>query len=327
MRNCFVLLIGIFLTCEVLTSAATAQPQPYPAKPVKLVVGFGAGGPTDVIARIVAQDMTQSLGQSFVVENRPGANAIIATEAVARSAPDGYTLLFSSLSLLVNAILMEGKVHYDPFKDFAPVSNAAVLPMVVVTSPETRIDSMQDLVALARANPGELSYATSGNGGSTHLAGAMLENFTGTKMINVPFKGNGPALAEVMAGRVTFMFYPIVGIADQVSAKRLKVLAVGTPRPHADFPAVPTLEQSGLPGFEETAPWVGMLAPAGTPPAVVNRLAEEMRRSLARRETQERMKALGAVTVADTPSEFSAFLKKDYERWARVIKTSGVKAE
>jgi tripartite-type tricarboxylate transporter receptor subunit TctC len=307
--------------------ACAAAAQSYPARPVKILVGFAAGGPTDVIARLVAQDMTGSLGQSFIVENRPGANAIIATEAVARSAPDGYTLLFSSLSLLVNAILLEGKVHYDPFKDFAPVSNAAVLPMVVVTSPETRINSMQDLVALARAKPGELSYATSGNGGSTHLAGAMLENFTGTKMINVPFKGNGPALAEVMAGRVTFMFYPIVGIADQVSAKRLKVLAVGTPRAHADFPAVPTLEQSGLPGFEETAPWVGMLAPAGTPAPVVNRLADDMRKSLARRETQERMKGLGAVTVADTPAEFAAFLKKDYERWARVIKTSGVKAE
>src|SRR5437667_12378068 len=179
--------------------AAGAAAQSYPARPVKILVGFAAGGPTDVIARIVAQDMTGSLGQSFVVENRPGANAIIATEAVARSAPDGYTLLFSSLSLLVNAILMEGKVHYDPFRDFVPVSNAAVLPMVVVTSPETRIASIQDLIVLAKARPGELSYATSGNGGSTHLAGAMLENFTGTKMINVPFKGNGPALGEVVA--------------------------------------------------------------------------------------------------------------------------------
>src|SRR2546421_8176282 len=222
--------------------AGGAAAQGYPARQVKLLVGFAAGGPTDVIARIVAQDMTGSLGQSFVVENRPGANAIIATEAVARSAPDGYTLLFSSLSLLVNGILMEGKVRYDPFKDFAPVSNAAVLPMVVVTSPQTRLDSMQGLIALARARPGQLTYATSGNGGSTHLAGAMPGKPAGTKMINVPFKGNGPALAEVMAGRVTFMFYPIVGIADQVSAKKLKALAVGTSKPHADFPAVPTLE-------------------------------------------------------------------------------------
>ena len=308
-----------------LACATTAQS--YPARPVKIVVGFAAGGPTDVIARIVAQDMTLSLGQSFVVENRPGANAIIATEAVARSAPDGYTLLFSSLSLLVNAILMEGKVHYDPFKDFAPVSNAAVLPMVVVTSPETRINSMQDLIVLAKAKPGELSYATSGNGGSTHLAGAMLENATGTKMINVPFKGNGPALAEVMAGRVTFMFYPIVGIADQVAAKKLKVISVGTAVRHPDFPGVPTMAEAGFPGFEETAPWVGVLAPAGTPEAIVGRLSGEMRKSLARRETQERMKALGAVTVADTPAEFAAFLRKDHERWARVIKASGVKAE
>jgi tripartite-type tricarboxylate transporter receptor subunit TctC len=307
--------------------ACAAAAQSYPAKPAKILVGFAAGGPTDVIARIVAQDMTQSLGQSFVVENRPGANAIIATEAVAHSTPDGYTLLFSSLSLLVNAILPETKAKYDPFKDFAPVCNAAVLPMVIVTSPATPANSMPELVALAKAKPGEVSYGTSGIGGSSHLAGAMLENATGTKMINVPFKGNGPALAEVMAGRVTFMFYPVVGIADQVAAKRIKVLAVGTSQHHPDFPGVRTMAESGLPGFEETAPWVGMLAPAGTSAAVVNRLGEEMRKSLAKVETKERFRALGAVTVADTPAEFAAFLKKDYERWARVIKASGVKAE
>src|SRR5713226_5687907 len=159
MRKTIAALLGA-ASCALAGGAAA---QSYPAKPVKFVVGFAAGGPTDVIARIVAQDMTGSLGQSFIVENKPGANAIIATEAVARSAPDGYTLLFSSLSLLVNAILLEGRVKYDPFKDFAPVSNAAVLPMVVVTSPETRINSMQDLIVLAKARPGEVSYGTSGN--------------------------------------------------------------------------------------------------------------------------------------------------------------------
>jgi len=294
---------------------------------VKFVVGFGAGGPTDVIARIVAQDLTASMGQAVLVENRPGANAIIATEFVARSAPDGYTMLFSSLSLLVNSILPGSKVAYDPFKDFAPVSNAAVLPMVVVTSPETKLNTMQELIARAKQKPGELSYGTSGHAGSTHLAGAMLENFTGTKMINVPFKGNGPALAEVMAGRVTFMFYPAVGIADQVAQKRLKVLAVGTAQPWADFPGVPTLEQMGLRGFDATAPWVGLLAPAATPPAIVNRVSVEMRKSLARPETVARMKQLGAITVADSPAEFAAFLKKDHERWAQVIKSAGIKAE
>ncbi len=306
---------------------AVAHAQDYPTKPAKIVVGFGAGGPTDVIARIVAQDLTASLGQSFIVENRAGANAIIATEYVAHSAPDGYTLLFSSLSLLVNSILLENKVKYDPFKDFAPISNAASLPMVVVTSPETKLNSMADLVALAKAKSGEVSYGTSGHAGSSHLAGAMLENFTGTRMINVPFKGNAPALAEVMAGRVTFMFYPIIGIADLVGTKKLKVIAVGTPARHPDFPGVPTLNEQGFTGFEATAPWVGMLAPAGTPPATVNKLSAEMRKSLAKPETQQRMKQLGAVTIADSPSEYAAFLRKDHERWANVIKVSGVKPQ
>jgi len=309
-----------------LASAPIAA-QDYPAKPVRIIVGFAPGGPTDVIARLVAQDMTAATGQSFLVENRPGANAIIATELVARAAPDGYTVLFSSLSLLVNALLVDSKVKYDPFKDFAPVSNAAVLPMVIVTSPQTPVNSIPELIALAKQKPGELSYGTSGHAGSTHLAGAMLENATGTTMINVPFKGNGPALAEVMAGRVTFMFYPAVGIAEQVAQKRLKVLAVGTPAPHPDFPGVPTMADAGLPGFEATAPWVGVLAPAGTPATVVDRLSQELRKSLARPETRERMKQLGAVIVADTPAEFAAFLRQDYERWARVIKAAGVKAE
>ena len=314
-----------FAVTLLLTGSVIAQT--YPAKPVKFVVGFGAGGPTDVIARFMAQELTVAMGQSFLVENRPGANAIIATEYVAKQPADGYTLLFSSLSLLVNPLLPGTKANYDPFKDFAPVSNAANLPMVVVTAAASPINSMGDLVAQAKAKPGELSYATSGIGGSTHLAGAMLESMTGTKMINVPFKGNGPALAEVLAGRVTFMFYPVVGIADQIAAKKLKALAVGTAAPHADFPGIPTMAQVGFAGLEQTAPWVGVLAPARTPPAIVNRLADEMRKSLARPEMRERMKSQGAIIIGDTPAEFAAFLKKDSERWAQVIKAAGVKAE
>lgn len=315
----------VFLVLSLLSAGALAQA--YPARPVKIVVGFAAGGPTDVIARILAQDLSVTMGQSFIVENRPGANAIIATEAVAHSAPDGYTTLFSSLSLLVNAILPGTKARYDPFRDFAPVSNVAALPMVVVTSTGSPFNSMQELISLAKAKPGELSYGTSGIAGSSHLAGAMLENMTGTKMINVPFKGNGPALAEVISGRVTFMFYPIVGIAGQIAGGKLKAIAVGTAAPDPDFPNVPTMAQAGFPGLEVTAPWVGMLVPSGTPPPVVSRLAEEIRRSLAKPEIRAKMKEQGAVIVGDTPSEFAAFLKKDEERWAQVIKASGVKAE
>ena len=325
MNTIFVRLTAVAIFSGALAGAAHAQN--YPARPVKVLVGFAAGGPTDVIARVIAQDMTATLGQSVIVENRPGANAIIATEAVAHADPDGHTVLFSSLSLLVNALLPGTKAKYDPFRDFAPISNAALLPMVVVTSANSPFHSMKELVALAKAKPGEVSYGTSGIGGSSHLAGAWLENLSGTKMINVPFKGNGPALAEVMAGRVSFMFYPIVGIADQVAAKKIKVLAVGAAAPDADFPSVPTMAQAGFAELVATAPWVGMLAPAGTSAAAVNRLSEEMRKSLSKSETRVRMKALGAITVGDTPSEFSAFLKKDHERWARVIKASGVKAE
>ena len=310
-----------------LFTGGSVHAQAYPTKPIKFIVGFAAGGPTDVIARVIAQDMTQTLRQSVVVENRAGANAIVATEFVAKAPADGYTLLFSSLSLLVNHALVDSKVNYDPFKDFAPVSNAANLPMVIVTSPQSPFNTMPELLALAKAKKGEISYGTSGHAGSSHLAGAMLENATGTEMINVPFKGNGPAMLEVMSGRVSFMFYPAVGIAEQVAAKRLKVLAIGTASPHPDFPGVPTLTSMGMKELEATAPWVGLLAPAGTPAAVVTRLAEEMRKSLAKPETRERMRQLGAVIIGDTPAEFASFLKRDYERWTQVIKASGVKAQ
>jgi len=229
--------------------------------------------------------------------------------------------------LLVNALLPNTKAKYDPFKDFAPVSNAALLPMVVVTAPSSSFNSMKDLAALAKTRENSVSYGTSGIGGSSHLAGAWLENMTGTKMINVPFKGNGPALAEVMSGRVSFMFYPIVGIADQMAARKLKVIAVGTATPDPDFPDIPTMAQAGFPELVATAPWVGVLAPAGTSPAIVSRLSGEMRKSLAKADIKSRMKGLGAVVVGDTPEEFAAFLRKDHERWARVIKASGVTAE
>jgi tripartite-type tricarboxylate transporter receptor subunit TctC len=323
---------GVLATSMVLMSASVLAASPgseqaYPARPVRFVVGFAAGGPTDVIARITGQDMSASLGQTVVVENRAGANAQIATELVARATPDGHTLLYSSLSLLVNAILLEGRAKYDPFKDFMPISNVAVLPMVVVTGPVSKINTLKELLAAAKAKPGAVTYGAPGHGGSGHLAGALLESLSGTKMTTIPFRGNAPALIEVMSGQVTYMFYPIVGIAEHVNSKRLRVLAVGTAKRHPDFPDTPTMAESGFPGFEETAPWVGLLAPAGTPAAVVKRLSDEMRKSVAKPETVARLKALGAITVGDTPAEYAQFLRKDYERWARVIKSAGVKAE
>jgi tripartite-type tricarboxylate transporter receptor subunit TctC len=315
--------------CAVLCSivfGAGALAQSYPNKPIRLVVGFAAGGPTDVIARVVAQDMSVSLGQSVIVENKTGANAQIATEFVAHADPDGYTLLFASLSHLVNYLFVPN-VRYHPLNDFAPISNGALLPMLVVTQPESPVNSIQDLIKAAKEKPGELLYGSAGNGGSAHLAAAMLERATDTKMSHVPFRGNAPALAEVMAGRITFMFYPAIGVAELVAEKKLKILAIGTRERSADFPNVPTLAEAGLDGFENTAPWVGMLAPAGTPPAIVDKLSAAMRASLAKPETKERVAKLGGIPVGDTPAQFRTFLEKDMERWARVIKASGLKAD
>lgn len=312
--------------CAAAVAGGLAVAQSYPAKPLKVIVGFAAGGPTDVIARIIAQDMTTTLGQTVIVDNRTGANSLIATEAVARAAPDGYTLLFASLSHNVNAILIE-KAPYHPLKDFAPINLTAVLPLLVVTRASNPFTSLQDLIKTAKAKPGEVSYGSAGNGGSAHLAGALLETMSGAKMTHVPFRGNAPALTDVMGGQVTFMFYPMIGVADQVAGKKLKVLAVGTAKRHPDYPTVPTMEESGFKGFVETAPWVGMLAPAGTPVPIVSSLNDAILKSLARSETKERLKGLGATPVGDGPAKFTEFLKADAERWARVIKAAGVKAE
>ena len=308
--------------------AAGAVAQTYPVKPIKLLVGFAAGGPTDVIARLLAQDMTGMIGQNVIVENKTGANALIATQDAKRAAPDGYTLLMTTLSHNVNAILLADKRPYDPIADFTPVSLVALLPLVMVAKGDSPLVSAQDVVKLAKAKPGEVSYASAGNGGSAHLAGALLETLSNTKMTHVPFRGNAPALTEVIAGRVSFMFYPMVGIAEQVAQKRLRALAVSTKAQHPDYPGVPTMAEAGFVGFEQYTQGLGVVAPAGTPPAVVKRLNDAVRASLARAETKEKFKGLGAITEGgSTPAEFQEWLKGDAVRWERVIKTAGVKAE
>jgi tripartite-type tricarboxylate transporter receptor subunit TctC len=320
MKRFAALVIGIFL-------ATTINAQGYPDKPVRLVVGYSAGGPTDVIARIVAQDMAASLGQGVVVENKTGANGLIGTMEVKKAPADGYTILMTTLSHNVNAILLADKKPYDPQADFAPVSIVALLPLVLVAKGDSPLASVGELIRVAKAKPNEVSYASAGNGGSAHLAGALLATLSQTQMTHVPFRGNAPALTEVMAGRVTFMFYPMIGIADHVAQKRLKVLGVSTAASHPDYPGVPTMAEAGFPGFEEYTQGLGLVAPAGTPAAAINRLNGAIRASLEKAQTRERLKGLGAITQSSSPAEFSAWLKKDAERWERVIKTAGVKAD
>lgn len=318
----------IFLSLALSFFSSLALAQAYPAKPVRIVVGFSAGGPTDVIARLLAADMTQTLGQTVLVENKPGASSMIGTQEVRKSPPDGYSLYMTTLTHSVNAILHADKKPYDPIADFTPVSLVCSLPLVMVAKGDSPFNSAADVVKAAKAKPNEISYGSSGNGGSAHLAGALVEALSSTKMTHVPFKGNAPALTEVMAGRISFMFYPMVGIAEQVAQKRLKVLAVSTPQRHPDYPSAPTMAESGFPGFEEYTQGLGIVGPAGLPEAVVKRLNDAIKASLAKPETREKLKALGAITEGgSSPAEFRAWLAKDLERWAKVIKMANVKPE
>jgi tripartite-type tricarboxylate transporter receptor subunit TctC len=311
----------------LMFASGAARADDYPSKPIRMVLGYAAGGPTDVIARIVAKEMSIILKTSIVVENKPGASAHIAAADVMRSDPDGYKVLVTSLTLNVNPLLYPDRYNYDPVKAFAPISDFAQLPMVLVTNYDSPYKDVKSLIADAKAHPGKLTFGSSGVGGSAHLAAEWLAAMSDVKMTHVPFKGNAPALQEMVAGRISFMFYPSIGIANYVNEKQLRVLAVGTSEPDKDYPGVPTMDSLGYANFERGAPWVGMLAPAGTPKAIVDKLNKAATEALHKPEVQKQLASLGARVVADTPEQFTKFLIEDKARWAEVIKKGNVKGE
>ena len=301
-----------------------AQAQTYPTRPIKLLLGFAAGGPLDTYTRVLAQDLSAALGQPVVVENRPGASGQIATDAVAQAEPDGYTLLSTASTFIVNPILMN-KPKPDPLKDFVAVSHTAVLPTVLVVGQDSTANSVQDLVKLARGS--HVTYASAGTGGPAHLAGALLAHSTGTQMTHVPFKGAAPAIAEVMSGRVSYTFYTMSGLKEYVAAKRVKPLAITATQRHPDFPTVPTMTEAGVPGFDNVGAWFGIVAPAGTPAAVVARLNSAIDRSLAKPEVRDRLVGLSMVPVGGPPAAFKSFLEQDQVRWSALIKAADIKVE
>jgi hypothetical protein len=309
------------------TSSLTAMAQDFPTKPIKFVVGYAAGGPTDVIARIVGQEISTTLGQPVVVENRAGANGNIGTEFVARSPADGYTLIVNTLSHNVNPLMNPGVVKYDPVKDFTPVSLAVILPQLVVVANDSPFQTLDDLVKAAKASPEKISYGSAGNGGSAHLAAELLALRASAKMTHIPFKGNGPALIEVMSGRVSFMFYPMIGVANHVADKKLRILGVTTEKRHADFPNVPTMAEVGFPGFEAYVGPVGFLAPAGTPAPAIQKLTTAIRAALTKPELRDRLRGLGAVVVGSSSDEYRDWLKGDSQRWSQLIKTAQIKGD
>ncbi|MFG5775582.1 Bug family tripartite tricarboxylate transporter substrate binding protein [Comamonas sp. J-3] len=302
-------------------TAQAADPKKYPERPVRVVVGFSAGGTTDVVARIMAKELTAELGQSFVVDNKPGAGSNIATELVARAEPDGYTLLFVAVTSAINQTLYP-KVKFDLVKDFAPVALGAKVPNVLVVNANVPVKNVTELIAYAKANPDKVSYASSGSGTSIHMAGELFKMRTGLKTQHIPYKGSSPAVTDLMAGQVQFMFDNMPSSWPHVMNGKLKALAVTTTKRSPTAPDLPTMEESGIKPFDVSS-WFGLIAPAGTPPEVVQKLNAAMNKAFDKPEVKEAYAKLGAVSEKNTPEQFGAFIKSEVATWAPVVKTSG----
>jgi tripartite-type tricarboxylate transporter receptor subunit TctC len=309
-----------------LAVATCAWSQAYPNKPIRLIVAQAPGGGNDTIARLVAQRLTQPLKQQVVVENRPGAGGLIAAETVAKSPPDGYTLLLGNVATLTIIPNVQQKVPYDPLKDFAPVSLIASAPLLVVVHPSLPVSSIKQLIALAKAKPGQLNYASNGVGSSTHLATELFKVMTGTNMTHVPYKGLAPASADLLSGQVQVMFSSAVAMMPHVKAGRLRALAMTGAQRSKAIPEIPTVAEAGVPDYEAGS-WYGIVAPAGTDRAIVDLLSRETAAVVRSQDIQDRLNNEAVIPVGSTPAQFAAHIKKEHARVAKVVKASGAKFE
>ena len=304
--------------------ASTAAGQTYPSRPVRWIVPFPPGGATDILARIVAQKMTESWGVAVVVENRAGAAGAIGSEAVAKAAPDGYTILMGTTSTHAVNPAINPKLPYDNLADFTAVTLVATFPNVLVAHPSTA-SSLPELIARLKANPGKYNFGSSGAGSSTHLTGELFKLMTQTDINHIPYKGTGPLLNDLMAGHVSFAFDQITAVMSAVQAGKMRALGVASLERNAALPDVPSIAEV-LPGFEATA-WVGIFSPARTPGEITNRIQSETRRILQLPEIAQRMRELGATPVANAPAEFSAFVQKDTRKWRELVQAARIKIE
>ncbi|MEN9330407.1 MAG: hypothetical protein RLZZ484_1595 [Pseudomonadota bacterium] len=301
--------------------AASVQAQPYPSKPVRVVVPYPPGGPTDIVARVLFQQVAESTGQQFVIDNRAGAGGNIGAEHVAKSPADGYTLLIGTTAHAINMSLFKS-LNYDVQKDLAPVSLLTQGPLVLVTHPQFPANSVKELIDMAKAKPGSLNFASSGNGQSTHLSAELFNSMAGTKMVHVPYKGSAPALSDLMTGQVGIMFDTTLSAMPFVRAGKLKALGVTSPQRTPAAPDVPTIAESGLPGYEVFA-WNGVFVPAGTPKAIVVQLNEEIRKAMQLPQVRDKFSAQGFAASWNTPDQFGVFVRNEVDKWARTVKASG----
>ncbi len=314
----------ITAACCVLATSAI-QAQDYPTKPVRIIVPFATGGPADVYARAVAQRLTESLGQSFIVDNRPGGGAVVGTDAAAKSAPDGYTLLMMSNAQTVNETLIPNK-PYALLRDFIPVAPVNYSDLVLVAHPSLPANNLRELIAAAKAKPRALTFASSGPGTPYHMAGELLKAMAGVDMLHVPYKGSSGARTDVVAGHVNMMFDAVTTMSSQIKAGKVKAIATSGKVRSTVLPDVPTLDEAGVPGYESVI-WLGIMAPANTPRAIVNKLNAEISRIAARADVKADWAKQGATPMQMSPEAFSKYARDDVEKWAHIVKVSGAKFE
>jgi tripartite-type tricarboxylate transporter receptor subunit TctC len=319
------ILWGLVLALVLHTPEAGAQSGQYPDRPVKVLVGFSAGGGTDVAARILAQKMSDGLGQSVVVENRPGVSGMIAGEAVARSAPDGYTLMVGSQTTFAVAPLLYRKVAIDPPRDFAGIALAGASPLVLVVHPSVRAQSVKDVIALAKASPGTINFGSGGLGTTPHMAGELFAITAGIKMQHVAYRGEAPAINDLIGGQLHLIFANLSAVIGNVRAGSLRALAVTSAERSAAAPEIPTIAEAALPGFEAST-WFGLVAPAATPRDVVVRLNGEVQRVFAQADTKQRFADIGMTIAESTPDALDGLIKAEIAKWSKVIKEAEIKA-
>ena len=318
----------LFLAFAAFITAAgpgLARAQGWPDKPIKLIISFAPGGVHDTLARVLQPKLTEALAQPIVIENRPGAGGNIAAEAVAKSAPDGYTFLVASEAIATNEFLYRG-LAYDPYKDLAPVAKLADYPMALIANPSVLANNMKELIALAKAKPGSLSYGSAGIGASGHLAGELLNSAEGIDLVHVPYKGGAPALADLVAGRIQVMFLSISLSAPQAKQGRIKVLALTGTRHSDKLPGVTTTAEQGFPNVQALL-FSSLLAPGGTPAPIIRRMNAEVVKALKTPEVDRRLEELGAVPAPTSPEEFAAILKRDGQVWGKLIREKNIRAD
>lgn len=317
-------LLVILTGVALLADAAPVSARNYPDRPIRLVIGFPPGGAADILGRIAAQRLTDALGQQVVVDNRGGAGGLIATEIAAKGAPDGYTLLFTSIPHVINPHLYR-KVNYDAIRDFTPVVQFVAVPLMMASHPSLPASSVQELIAYAKAHPGQLNYASAGSGSSSHLAMELFKTMAGVNLVHIPYKGTGPLLTDLVAGQVQLTIASAVPLAPQVKSGRLRGLAVTSPARSAAFPDLPVVAES-VPGYE-VINWFGILAPAGTPQAIVSRINAELNRALQSSDLVGILNARGADAAGGAPEAFARVIKADFAKWEKVVRESGARVD